>query len=175
MIWDKISTYNETIQKYINCGQSRNGKYVVLFDRRRLMKVVISPDVSADLESELSSTSQKVSLSNTRNKQSFIDFLVDDLKPNGHTVRQSVSDADVDILSSVLGIRCERKNVTLVGADTELLILLLFMWNDSMDSMIMKREATKKHSQITSNTGEMAKCFTQIKYLTFIHAFGGCA
>ena len=99
VIWDKISTYNEIIKKYINCGQSRYGKYVVLFDRRRLMKVVISPDVSADLESELSSTSQKVFLSNTRNKQSFIDFLVDDLKPNGHTVRQSVSDADVDILS----------------------------------------------------------------------------
>ena len=52
MIWDKISTYNEIIQKYINCGQSRYGKYVVLFDRRRLMKVAISPDKSADLESE---------------------------------------------------------------------------------------------------------------------------
>ena len=37
----------------------------------------------------------------------------------------------------------------------------------------MKCEETKKYSQITRNTGEMAKCLTQIKYLTFIRAFGG--
>ena len=100
-------------------------------------------------------------------------MLADGLKFNGHTVRQSVGDADVGIVSSVLNIACEGKNVTLVGADTDLLILLLHMWNDSVGSMTMKCEWTKKYSQITSNIGEMAKCLTQIKYLTFIHAFGG--
>ena len=71
-------TYNEIIQKYINYVQSRYGKCVVIFDgyqdgpstkdhehRRRLMKVVISPDVCVNLESEFSSTSQKAFLSNT--------------------------------------------------------------------------------------------------------------
>ena len=139
------------------------------------MKVDISPDVCVNLESDFTSTSQKAFLSNTRNKQSFIDLSADGLKSNGHTVRQSVGHADVDIVSSVLDIEYEGENVTLVGADTDLLILLLYVWNDSMNSMTMtmKCEGTKKYSQIRRNIGEMAKYLTQIKYLTFIHAFGG--
>ena len=43
-----------------------------------------------------------------------------------------------------------------------------------MGGMTMKCEETKKCSQITRNIGEMAKCLSQIKYLTFIQAFGGC-
>ena len=89
-------------------------------------------------ESEFSSTCQKAFLSNTRNNQYFIGLLADGLKSNGHTVRQSVGDADVDIVSSILDIVCEGKNVTLVGADKKLLILLLYMWNDSMGRMTMK-------------------------------------
>ena len=101
-------------------------------------------------------------------------LLTDGLKANGHTTTQSVGDADVDIISSVLDIACEGKNITLVGADLDPLILLLYMWNDSIGSMTMKCEGTKKYSQITRNIGETAKCLTQIKYLTFIYAFRVC-
>ena len=78
VMWDTFSTYNEIIQKYINYVQSRYKKCVIVFDgyrdgpstkyhehRRRLMKVVISPDVCANLESEFSSTSQIAFLSNS--------------------------------------------------------------------------------------------------------------
>ena len=101
-------------------------------------------------------------------------LLTDGLKANGHTATQSVGDADVDIVSSVLHIVCEGRNITLVGADLDPLILLLFIWNESIGSMTMKCEGTKKYSQITPNIGEMAKCLTQIKYLTFIYTFRGC-
>ena len=43
-----------------------------------------------------------------------------------------------------------------------------------MSGMTMKCEGTKKYSQITRNIGKMAKCLSQVKYLTFIQAFGGC-
>ena len=43
-----------------------------------------------------------------------------------------------------------------------------------MGVMTMKCDGTKKYSQITRNIGEIAKCLSQIKYLTFIRAFGGC-
>ena len=43
-----------------------------------------------------------------------------------------------------------------------------------MGVMTMKCDGTKKYSQITRNIGEIAKCLSQIKYLTFIQAFGGC-
>ena len=102
------------------------------------MKVVISPDVCVNLESGFRSTSQKAVLSN----------------------RQSVCHADVDTVSSVLDIAFEGKNVALVGADTNLLILLLYMWNDSIGSMTMKYEGTKKYSQITRNIGKMVERLT---------------
>ena len=67
VIWDMFSRYNEIIQKYINNVQSRSRKCAVVFDgyrdgpstkdhehRRRLIKVVISPDLCANLESEFS-------------------------------------------------------------------------------------------------------------------------
>ena len=76
----------------------------------------------------------------------FIDLLADCLKSNGHTVRESIGDADVDIIPSVLDIACGGKNVILVGPDTDLLILLLCRCNDSMGSMTMKCEETKKYS-----------------------------
>lgn len=130
------------------------------------MKVAISADVRVTIESEFTSTSQKVFLSNTRNKQCFIDLLENNLNSNGLTVRQSVGDVDVDIVSSVLVIACEGKHVTLVGVDTDLLILILYMWIDSMGSMTMKCEGAKKYSEITCNIGDVAKFLTQIKYLT---------
>ena len=43
-----------------------------------------------------------------------------------------------------------------------------------MGVMTMKCDGTKKYSQITRNIGEIAKCLSQIKYLTFIQTFGGC-
>ena len=73
------------------------------------MKVVISPNVCMNLESEFSSTSQKFFLSNTRNKKCFIDLLADVLMSNGDTVRESVGDADVDFVPSVLDTACEEK------------------------------------------------------------------
>ena len=77
--------------------------------RRRLMKIVISSDVCVNVESEFSSTFQRAFLSNTRNKRTFIDLLADGLKSNGHTLRQSVSDADVGIVSSLLDIAVKGK------------------------------------------------------------------
>ena len=122
VIWDKFLTYNEIIKRYINYVQLKYEKCIVFYGYRegpstkdhehgrRLMKV-ISRDVCVNLERDFSSTSQKVFLCNTRNKQCFIDLLADGLKSNG------VGDADADILSSVLDMTCEGTNVTLDGAD----------------------------------------------------------
>ena len=105
-----------------------------------MSKAVVSPDVCVNLDSEFSSTSQKAFLTNERNKQNFIDLLACSLQSNGYTVVQSEDDADIDIVSTVIDLASKGKNVTLVGADTDLLILLLYMWNDSMGHIIMKSE-----------------------------------
>ena len=44
-----------------------------------------------------------------------------------------------------------------------------------MGQIIMKTEATKKHEAIERDIGVIEECVGDVrKYLTFVHAFGGC-
>ena len=62
-----------------------------------------------------------------------------------------------------------------VAADTDLLIILIYFWNSLMGQIIMKSEATKKHESIERDIGVIEECTGDVrKYLTFVHAFGGC-
>ena len=137
-MWDKQSTYQEIIQKYINYVESHYGKCSVVFDGyqdgpsikdhkyfRRLMKASVSPNVSIHMENSVGSTSQKPFLSNVYNRQCLIDLLEVALAPNGHTVVKCNNDADTAIVSTLLDYACQNKDVCLVAADTDLLIILL--------------------------------------------------
>ena len=86
VVWDKQSTYQEIIHKYINYVESHYGKCSVVFDGyqdgpsikdhehfRRLMKASVSPNVSVHMENSVGSTSQKAFLSNVYNKQCLIE------------------------------------------------------------------------------------------------------
>ena len=96
------------------------------------------------------------------------------LASDGHDVIRCRGDADTTIVSSVLDIACSGCDVTLVAADTDLLIMLLYMWNDLMGSIAMKSEATRKHKESVRDVGKMPESLGDIrKYITFIHAFGG--
>ena len=79
------------------------------------------------------------------------------------------------IVSTVLDHAYTGENVELIAADTDLLIMLIYFWNSLMGQIIMKTEATKKHKAIESDIGVIAECISDVrKYLTFVHAFGGC-
>ena len=79
------------------------------------------------------------------------------------------------IVSTVLDHACTGDNVELIAADIDLLIMLIYFWSSLMGQIIMKTEATKKHKAIERDIGIIAECIGDVrKYLTFIHAFGGC-
>ena len=78
-------------------------------------------------------------------------MLADGLKSNGHTVKQKIGDADVDIVFSVLDIACEGRDFTLVGEDTDLLpefcicgmiLWAVWQWNAKGLKNIHKSHAT---------------------------------
>ena len=109
------------------------------------------------------------------NKQCLIDLLGVALESNGHTVVKCNNDADTAIVPTVLDYACQNKDVCLVAADTDLLVMLLYMWNDSMGRITMKCEGSKRHKESIRDIGKMTESLGDVrKYLTFIHAFEGC-
>lgn len=84
-------------------------------------------------------------------------------------------DADTSIVSKVLAYANDEKNVELIATDTDLLVMLVFFWKKGMGRIIMKTEASKKVKANEREIGKVAECLGDIKkYITFIHAFGGC-
>ena len=185
---NKQSTYQEIIQKYINYVESYYGKCSIVFDgyqdgpstkdhehTRRTMKSKRSPDVSVHLENSIGDITQQAFLTNGNNKQCFIDLLVRVLCSNGHNVVQYRGDADTSIVSTVLDHACAGENVCLIATDTDLLIMLIYMWNNMMGQIKMKSEGTRKYRESAHDIGQIASSLGNIqKYMTFIHAFGGC-
>ena len=88
---------------------------------------------------------------------------------------QCCGDADASIVSTVLDFACAGENVCLITADTDLLTMLIYMWNDMMRQIKMKSKGTRKCKKSVRDVGQIASTLGDIqKYLAFIHAFGGC-
>ena len=96
--------------------------------------------------------SQKLFLANSNNKQAFTELLANALREDGYNIVLCQGDADVSIVSCVLDVACLGRKVTLIGSDTDLLIMLLYMWNNLMGEIEMKSEATRKYSETVRNT-----------------------
>ena len=67
-------------------------------------------------------------LSNAKNKQAMISLITKMLKDRGCTVHNAIGDADVDIVGAAVS-SSEKGNTTVIGEDTDLLILLLYHAN----------------------------------------------
>ena len=79
------------------------------------------------------------------------------------------------IVSAVLDHACTGDNVELISAGTDLLIMLIYFWNSLIGQIIINTVATRKHKAVERDIGVITECSgNDRKYLTFIHAFGGC-
>ena len=188
VVWGKLSTYGEVIQQYQNYLKFHYGICDVNFDGytsgpsvkdhehlHRNQRSKISPNVTVELSGSIGSICQTSFLANNHNKQKFIDLLTECLLADGHTVRKSDRDADTLIVSTVLDYACIGKNACLLASDTDLLIMLIYFWNDLMGSIVMRSEATKRFPAVERDVSKIASCLGVVqKYITFIHAFGGC-
>ena len=66
-------------------------------------------------------------------------------------------------------------NVRLIGADTDLLIMLLYFWNDDYKNICFRTDGTRKNSAKNQSIREMSSSLKPIlEFLTFLHAFTGC-
>ena len=79
------------------------------------------------------------------------------------------------VVSTVLDYACTGGNVELIAADTDLLIMLMYVWNSIIGEITINSEATKNHKVIKCDIGNTAECINGVrKYLILVHAFGKC-
>ena len=79
------------------------------------------------------------------------------------------------IVSAILDYACTRGNVELTAADTDLLIMFIYVWNSIMGEITMNSEATKKHKAVKCNIGNTAESISDVRKCSIlVHAFGEC-
>ena len=84
-------------------------------------------------------------------------------------------DASTVVVSTVLDYACTGGNVELIAADTDLLIMLMYVWNSIIGEITINSEATKNHKTIKCDIGNTAERINDVrKYLILVHAFGEC-
>ena len=96
-------------------------------------------------------------LSSSYNNQKFIE--------DHQTVVKCTGDANAMVVPTVL----------VYYVCTDLLIMLLYVWNSIIGDISMSFEATKEHKGIKCNTGNTTECISDVrKHLILVHAFSEC-
>ena len=134
--WPNQTTYANLSTLYVQYVHHHYNHAVVVFDgygsgpstkdeahQRRGSSHNIGAEVNFQPEMQLT-MKKKAFLANPKNKQNFLYFIGSELEKSGVEVHHSQGDADYDIVSTAC-IMAKRRAVTVVGSDTDLLVLLL--------------------------------------------------
>ncbi|CAC5420603.1 unnamed protein product [Mytilus coruscus] len=138
----------------------------------RRTKRIISPKVNFNNETPIN-TKKDEFLLNSENKQYFINTLGEKLK-DGH-VQVTHAEDDVDLMIVFTAIeKSEQHTTTVIGEDTDLLILLCYHSQDTINKIYFKLESKQNTHKIKIwdiiETRKKLVC----NILPFIHAFSGC-
>ena len=116
-------------------------------------------------------------LANEGNKNVFVKLLLTHLHTAGCTVLQAPNDADTLIVDTALKIS-RSESVTVIGNDTDLLVLLLYHFQSSMKDIFLCCEVTKFRSHSRSLISIRQACAhlgpVATHRLLALHAIGGC-
>lgn len=114
-------------------------------------------------------------MSKGKNKQALIDIVSTRLREKGCNVVNCAGDADTEIVSVTIAAS-EYGSTTLIGEDTDLLVLLLYHMKPDRKSVFFRSD-NKSRSQIRVYNINKLKILlgpALCSHLLFIHAFTGC-
>ena len=151
--WNKGDSYGAIAESYADFAIRRYGVATVVFDgytggpsikdntHQRRLGQKVHPVVSFTAETEFAGKKEEF-LSRDSNKQGLIDLISGELRKRGCHVINSPGDADVDIAKAAVEASRYRAT-TLIGEDTDLLVLLLFYAQpDSKDLYFQSDKST---------------------------------
>ena len=184
----KHSTYTEIANSCANFVNANYAKAIVVFDvyesglstkdmihSRRTTKFV-SRTINFSTGTKFVGLKERF-LANTSNKERMVQVIGDTLQKSGCQVFYENGDADVKIAKTAVE-ESLTKNVTLIGEDTDLLVLLLYHCVEESDFILYFRsdKENKKEDNIIHDIYHYRTVLaTQLcSDLLFIHAFSGC-
>ena len=121
-------------------------------------------------------TSKDVFLSNSFNKQRFVDLLANDLTTVGHQVTQCEDDADLDIVQVSLEKLSLPNTVVVVADDTDIFILLLHYLKDADpdNRFVMYRPSLDTAIEVKDLVSNISAINIILENLLLAHAASGC-
>ena len=180
--WKKGDSYGDIAQSYADFTIRHYGKATVVFDgysegpsikdnthQRRGENT--HPIINFNAETVFMGRKDEF-LSRSCNKQGLINLITKQMKKKGCTVFNTTGDADVEIVKAAVKAS-EHHTTTLVGEDTDLLMLLLYYAGDNR-GLYFRSDKLRAHK--VYNICEMKKTLGSdlCSQLLFIHAFTGC-
>ena len=184
VVWPQPSTYASVCQTYISYVLRHYGaQSTVVFDgygnvtstkvaeQTRRAQKCISSDIIFE-ETMPTTTSQTAFLANSNNKKRLIQMLSEKMLAAGVLVKQADADADRLIVTTALAVAdTELTSVTVVGTDTDLLVMLVAQASSSADMYMLCRS-----NPITVfSIREIQHAIGGTKnYLMPLHAVTGC-
>lgn len=176
--WSSSATFGDIIRQHESYVNKRYGKVTIVFDgyenpnikdmEHRLRMKQSSVEVVFDKNSPVIVKKNKF-LSNSKNKQRFINILGSYFQERGHSVVHAEGDADTLIVKEALNISQE-KPVTVVADDTDILILLLYHSSKNIVMQSATRSDKVRDIQAMQRSIGEEAC----KTLLFVHALTGC-
>ena len=187
MKWAKKGTYQDMVKQYVSYVHVKYGNCFIVFDgykqgpwikdhehERRGRTACADIQLAESMEAHVH---QETFLSNEGNKAQFISLLSRYLESDGQRVHNSTGDADTMIVACALQMAMEGKEVTVVADDTDVLILLMYHWTESMADVYFLSEpkkSQKKGLQVWRICDLITKAGTLTSHLLFMHAWSGC-
>ncbi|KAG1681501.1 hypothetical protein GQR58_011781 [Nymphon striatum] len=154
--WSTSVTYREVCDLYVNHIKSKYGIGTIVFDG-----YMDGP-----------STKDHEHARRSLNKRRCADVQCDLSTKSGNKVIKCDEDADTEIVRCALYVAETGRKVNVVADDTDVALLLLYHWSESMEEITFTSERSKATFNITSS---LLKIPAQIKsYLLVLHAWTGC-
>ena len=187
--WLPNTSYQSILNQYSRYVKSRYDRACIVFDgydsgpytkdhehQRRAGKMAGYVRLE-DLQM-IPTCSQEIFLKNDRNKVQFISILSEELRREGHDVRNSTGDADTQIVSAALEYAGDIDNdIVVVASDTNILVLLMFHWKEGMSIYMLvetpnKKDVDREFWKLENLVKEAGEVVTS--HILFIHAWSGC-
>jgi hypothetical protein len=187
LTWTRGSTYDDIASSYAKFTTEKYGSATIVFDsyvnapsikdvtHRRRCRDRISTNVNFTPQTVFSGNKENF-LSNSTNKQRIINLIGIHLTLSNCTVIHASGDADVDIVKEAVS-SSENMNTTVIGEDTDLLLLLLHHSRDSRFSLVFRSDVNRKAKSFNSyniNLIRQGLGPETCEHLLFLHAFTGC-
>ena len=117
-------------------------------------------------------SNQEAFLTNTYNKQQFINLLSEHLQKLGHTVVNCTDDADTKIALTAVEYARSKAPVTVVADDTDVLFLLVHHFENRFDDIYFRSEKASKTWSIRDIDQTISPVARE--NILFLHAWSGC-